>query len=1029
MRSVKTPPRLLPDLRNAKTVLAAFYLPLVLLGLSIWTASGQETSSLNGGHWKLAPQSDVPAPGEQISATGFSTASWLAAQVPGTVFGSYVLAGKEKDPNFGDNIYQVDVLKYDRNFWYRADFSVPQAYQGRRIWLNLDAVNRDADVYVNGNKVGSMHGFLQRGRFDVTRLVKVGGKNSLAVLDYVPVLAGKDDVEMRKVIDEEQKTSARRPVFISKENYSSPAFICSRGWDWMPPVPGLEMGIYKDVYLTTTQDVTLNDPWIRTEKLGPGSADISVQTDLQNLSSTDVQGTLEGEINPGKIAFSQPVTVKSGTTQTVTLTSATVTALHIANPRLWWPNGYGDPNLYTMKVTFRTGSAISDQKTVPFGIRKYTYDTDNKTLHFHINGVQVYPKGGSWGMAEYLLRCTARDYDTKVRFHREMNFNIIRNWMGMTPDEAFYAACDKYGIMVWDELWLNSMGGKPRDLPVFSDNAIEKIKQFRNHACIALWCGDNEGTPFEPLNSWLRDTVQTYDAGDRYYQPRSNAGNLSGSGPWGNLDLKNYFTGVGLERFKGVPFGNRSEIGMATFPNLDSFKKFIPEANLWPNNEMWNKHFFGRFAGHANPSGYFADVNHRYGRAKGIEDFCRNAQLLNIETMKAMFEGFLDHSDKDSAAVIIWMSMSAYPSMVWQTFDYYYDLNGAYWGAKSACEPVHIYWNENDDRIRVVNTTGKPVEGLTAEARIYNLDGSQKYARKSGVITSKPDAVADCFTLAYPEDLTAVHFIRLRLTNRSGALISENFYWRGVQDLNFKALNSLKKVALGLTSQTSHEQGESVVTATVTNPANSQTVAFAIRPLLVKPSTGGQILPTIISDGYFSLLPGESRQITFRYDPALAGGETPEVRLECYNNFTREKAPPILPGDLAQNKKVTASSDNREADGPDAVVDGDLTTRWLSNAKTDPQWIMIDLGSSQKINRVKLLWEKSYAKSYALQVSDDALTWKDIYQTTTSKGGTEDLANLNGRGRYIRLNATERASRYGYSLYEFEVFGPDQPAH
>ncbi len=1014
----------------AKKVLIGFYLPFVFLLLSIWTASGQENSIslLSGGSWKLAPQSDVPDSGEQISAAGFSTASWLAAQVPGTVFGSYVLAGKEKDPNFGDNIYQVDVLKYDRNFWYRTDFSVPQAYRGRRIWLNFDAVNRDADVYVNGNKVGSMHGFLQRGRFDVTRLVKAGEKNALAVLDYLPVLAGKDDADTRKEIEEEQKARPG-PVFVSKENYSSPAFICSRGWDWMPPVPGVEMGIYKDVYLSSTQDVTLNDPWIRTEKLSSGSADISVQTDLQNLSSADVQGILEGEINPGKVVFSQPVTVKSGTTQTVTLTSAIVPALHMVNPRLWWPNGYGDPNLYTMKVTFKTRSLISDQKTITFGIRKYTYDTEDKTLHFYINGVRVYPKGGSWGMAEYLLRCTAKDYDTKIRFHREMNFNIIRNWMGMTPDDAFYAACDKYGMMVWDEFWLNSLGGKPQDLSVFHDNAIEKVKQFRNHACILLWCGDNEGTPTEPLNGWLRDAVQTYDGGDRYYQPQSNRGNLSGSGPWGNLDLKNYFTGVGLERIKGIPFGNRSEIGMATFPNLDSFKKFIPEENLWPNNEMWNKHFFGRFAGHASPSGYFADVNHRYGRAKGIEDFCRNAQLLNVETMKAMFEGFLDHSDKDSAGVIIWMSMSAYPSMVWQTFDYYYDLNGAYWGAKSACEPVHIYWNENDDRIRVVNTTGKPVDGLTAEAWIYNLDGSQKYERKSGLIESKPDAVADCFTLTYPEGLTPVHFIRLRLTNRSGSLISENFYWRGTQDLNFKALNSLKKVELGLTSQTSQEQGESVVTATVKNPGNSQTVAFAIRPLLIKPSTGGQILPVIISDGYFSLLPGESRQITFRYDPALAGSETPQVRLECYNNVTREPNPPVLPGDLAQNKKVTASSDNREGDGPDAVVDGDLTTRWLSDAKTDSQWIMIDLGSSQKINRVKLLWEKSYAKSYALQVSDDGLTWTDIYQTSTGKGGTEDLANLSGRGRYVQLNATERVTRYGYSLYEFEIFGPDQPAN
>ena len=229
--SLKTTSLLWPELRNAKRVLTGFYLPFVFLVLSIWTASGQENSIsfLSGGSWKLAPQSDVPESGEQISATGFSTASWLAAQVPGTVFGSYVLAGKEKDPNFGDNIYQVDVLKYDRNFWYRTDFSVPDAYRGRRIWLNLDAVNRDADVYVNGNKVGSMHGFLQRGRFDVTRLVKVGEKNTLAVLDYVPVLVGKDDAEMRTEIAEEQKTSLVRYSSARKTIAAPPLFAREAG--------------------------------------------------------------------------------------------------------------------------------------------------------------------------------------------------------------------------------------------------------------------------------------------------------------------------------------------------------------------------------------------------------------------------------------------------------------------------------------------------------------------------------------------------------------------------------------------------------------------------------------------------------------------------------------------------------------------------------------------------------------------------------------------------------------------------------
>jgi hypothetical protein len=199
--------------------------------------------------WKLAPQADVSESGEQISTPGYAAASWIDAQVPGTVFNSYVLAGKEKDPNFGDNVWEVDKTKYDRNFWYRTDFPVPSSYNTEHVWLNLDAVNRDADIYVNGKQVGSMHGFLQRGRFDLTHLVHAGASNSLAVLAHFPLVA-------------------------DHANSSTPSFICSKGWDWMARVPGLDMGIYKDVYLTHTGDVSLVDPWIRTVQ---ASSSVSVR--------------------------------------------------------------------------------------------------------------------------------------------------------------------------------------------------------------------------------------------------------------------------------------------------------------------------------------------------------------------------------------------------------------------------------------------------------------------------------------------------------------------------------------------------------------------------------------------------------------------------------------------------------------------------------------------------------------------------------------------------------------------------------
>jgi len=965
-----------------------------------------ETLSLDGSAWRIAPQAEIPAVGEQISTPGYKPLRWMTAQVPGTVFGAYVLAGREPEPTYADNAYKVDRAKYDRSFWYRTEFRVPAAYRAG-IWLNLAGVNRDADIYVNGKNVGAMHGFMQRGRFDLTPLVHFGSVNALAVLDYVP----------------------NQPPG-KGENYSSPAFICSVGWDWMPRVPGLNMGIYKGVYLSHTGPVSLANPWVRTDLPALTQANLSVQVEAANDSGAAASGTLSGLIEPGSIRFDQPVSLAAGETRTVTLSSETLAALRLKNPKLWWPNGYGSPNLYTCRLAFRIGGEVSDAKTVTFGIKKYTYDTNNHILHFHVNGVPVFPKGGSWGMSEFMLRCNAKDYDTKVRFHKELNFNMIRNWLGMTPDEAFYAACDKYGIMVWDEFWLNSStiyGFLPADVPLFKANAIDKIKTFRNHPCIALWCAENEATPPPQINDALRADVHLYDGDDRYYQENSHAVNLSGSGPWNALDPKQYFQGVPIGNGDPQPFGMRSEIGTATFTSFDSFKKFMPEANWWPYNEMWNQHFFGKSAANAGPDGYENALNRRYGPSRGIQEYCAKAQFLNLETMKALYEGWLDHSDKDASGVLIWMSQSAYPSFVWQTYDYYYDTTGAYWGAKTACEPLHVYWNRNDDRIRVVNTTGKDYDGLTAQAWIYNLDGTQKY-HKSIAVSSRFDAVADCFTLTYPDGLSATHFIKLRLTNKAGQVVSENFYWRGTTPLKYTALNDLKKVTLTVSSRLT-ERG--MMTASITNPAGSNTVAFAIRPKLVKPKTGEQVLPVFMNDGYFSLVPGETKHLTIRFDPADAGPLPPALVVECWNNArasfpaAKRDQPNGDKANLALFRPAAASSDEDSSGGPEAAVDDDPLTRWSSAWSADPQWLRVDLGKSRPIRRVKLVWEAAYAKSYQIQVSEDAVHWTDLYATTTGPGGTEDLTGLSGQGRYIRLYATQRATPYGYSLYAFEVYGPN----
>jgi hypothetical protein len=879
-----------------------------LVVLTIFTVSSRllaagvgEKVSLNNSPWKLAPQGDVKEAGEQLSIPGYVDYKWLTAHVPGTAFGDYVLAGLEPDPSFGENVWKlagkVERKKYDQNFWYRTEFTVPAEYfQSGRIWLNLDGVHRDGDIYVNGTKAGTMLGFFQRGRFDVTNLVKKAGKNTLAVLAHIM------EVPQAKGTDGKWNF-----------NVSSPSLLCSRGWDWMPRVPGLNTGIYKDVYLTHTEEISILDPWIRSDLPKPTEANLSIQTELKNSSASTVSGELVGEIDPGGIVFSKSVTVKPNETQTVVLNAADTSALRVTNPKLWWPNGYGDQNLYACHLEFHAGGIVSDQKTVTFGIKKYSYEVKNDILYFYINGTRLFLKGGSWGLPEYLMRNrTSADYDIRVRLHQEQNFNIIRNWMGSVPDEAFYAACDKYGIMVWDELWLNSHDGDPGDIPVYLANVVEKVKQFRNHPSIAFWVAENEGTPVPAVNEPLAAIIKKYDGDDRQYQPCSNSGNLSGSGPWTNFDPPVYFRGTfsfpGIEKPPGKkePYGMRSELGTAAFTSFDSFKKFMPKESWWPRNQTWDRHYFGPKARNAFPDNYQTKLGEHYGEPSDIEDFCRKAQLLNLETMKAMFEGWLDRSDKTAAGLIIWMSHPAYPCFVWQTYDYYYDTTGAYWGAKNACEPVHIFWNCNDNRIRVVNTTRQNVDNLKADLWIYNMDGTEK-VHQTAAINATCNAVADCFKLAAPADLSPTHFIKLRLTDAAGKVVSENFYWRGTTPLDYFGLSSLKPVKLVVTNPTTEvvADGMAKMAMDITNPANSGTVAFAIRPKLVKPGTGEQVLPVFMSDGYFSLMPGDTKHITVGYNPANVGGEKPELELECWNNFPHPI--PTKPASLPTpaNKPVT----------------------------------------------------------------------------------------------------------------------------
>jgi len=479
--------------------------------------------------WQVAPQADVPhSEGDRVSTVGFKLKNAIEGVVPGTVFTAYVNAGKEKDPNYGTYILEADEAFYNRPFWYRTEFQLQKRNAGERVWLCFDNTNRYADVWVNGQKVSGtkdskrdISGHMLRSRFDITDIVAKKGKNAVAVLIY----------------DADQKKSRHAKGDFA--NACSPTYLSAAGWDWMPYVPGRMAGITGHVRIEMTGGISMSNIWVRSQLPTLSHADLSVQTTLHNTTGCVKEVLLSGIIQPGNISFAKKITMNSSDT-TVTVTPNDCPSLSLDNPQLWWPNGYGEQNLYT--CTLKAND--DDVRSATFGIKRYEYAyIYNKVLqpvlYFYINGRRLMLKGGSWGMAEYMQRCDSAEYDKKVRLHKDLNYNMIRCWTGCVTDDAFYESCDRYGIMVWDDFWLHSGEGHPAEIEAFKANALDKVLRLRNHPCIALWCGANESRPLKEIDDFLRATVAKEDG--RLYKSSSNQDGLSGSSPWTNRPPRFHF--------------------------------------------------------------------------------------------------------------------------------------------------------------------------------------------------------------------------------------------------------------------------------------------------------------------------------------------------------------------------------------------------------------------------------------------------------------------------------------------------------
>ena len=822
-------------------------------------AASKGEMNLSGGNWKLQRASEVTASGEEISTPGFKPENWIVATVPGTVLSSYKNIGAIADPNYADNQLQVSESFFWSNFWYRDEFEVPEGFKQDRLFLNFDGINWKADVFLNGKKLGRIEGAFMRGKFDVTDLV-VPGKNVVAV----EIIRNN---HIGAIKEKNKQSTDFNGGILGADN---PTFHATIGWDWIPTVRGRNIGIWNDVFLTSTGKVTVADPLVTSVLPLPDttSATLTAEVIVKNHDANTVNGTLEGKV--GDVTFQKPVSLAAGEEKTVVVDVKDFPQLKMENPRLWWPKGYGAPNLYDANFTFKADDKVSDTKDFKVGIRQMTFNEDNHILSLFINGRRFIGRGGNWGFGESNLNYRGREYDIAVAYHADMNFTMMRNWVGMIGDEELYEACDRHGIMIWQDFWLANPadGPDPYYPEMFIANAEDYVKCIRSHASIGLYCGRNEGFPPEQIDKALRRIIKE-DHPDIHYISSSADDVVSGHGPYRMLPAKEYFTlKTGNDKF-------HSERGMPNVMTYESMLRTFSPKGIWPQDDEWGMHDYTR-EGAQGCTSFNEIIAKGYGEPQSAKEFACLAQWVNYDGHRSLFES----RSQNRKGLLMWMSHSCWPSMVWQTYDYYFEPTAAYFAIKKASEPLHIQWNPATDEVEVVNYSAGTHKGLTAKVQVLNMDASVAW-EKEATVDSNEDTTDKCIKLEFPENLSKVHFIKMTLVE-DGKVISDNFYHRSLEENNYQDLQKLPKVALqSATTVDKNADGTWSAVSVIEN--KTSTPALMIRLNVVGGKDGQQILPVFYSDNYFSLLPGEKKEVRMNWKDEDARGNEGKVVISGYN--------------------------------------------------------------------------------------------------------------------------------------------------
>ncbi len=796
--------------------------------------------------------------------------NWYPAQVPGVVQSDLMRNDIIPDPFVGMNERAVQWV--DKEDWvYETTFELgTELLEHDNLRLVFEGLDTYADVYLNDVKVIVADNMFRCWRTGCKDLL-LPGENTLRVCFHSPI---KRDLPKFMALDYEYPALNDQSENGGILNYKVSVFArkagYNYGWDWGPRL--VTMGIWRPVYLEYWNTMRLEDVHISTSEVSERSARIEVEIELDSLRSCLGRFQISNATS-GLIYAERPVTITRGSNRFNQ-------AFILKNPRLWWSNGLGSPTLYDFKVTVAVDGRVYDSRTVPVGIRSIRLVTDRdmngrgSSFYFELNGEPVFMKGANYIPNDsFMPRVSKERYRDVVARAVDANMNMLRVWGGgIYEDDYFYELCDRNGILIWQD-FMFACSLYPCDDQMAANiraEAVDNVKRLRNHACIALWCGNNEmnegwhcwgwkqrftklGLADKVLGEYNRVFLDILPSVVKEYDPKTD---YRSSSPYSDLypserndlsgDRHNWDVWHGQAPFavyeQAVP-RFMSEYGFQSFPQLSTVKRYNPDEKHWDiESDVMLAH-------QRHPRGnelirIYMERNYR--EPKDFESFLYMSQLLQADGMRLAIEAHRRNMPY-CMGTLYWQHNDCWPVASWSTSDYYGNWKAAHYRVRAGFEDVIVSLTRADDRLQLylVSDLRQPLSGMI-NLRMLDLSGNLLRERfeKVGLGANTANRVLD---IDYYDFIAsnAPENVVLHTTFESGDI--------RVQSVNFLA--PLRQVDLPPASlQTDISAFNGGFSICVSSDLFARGVYLSV----------DHEKPLFFSDNYFDLLPGEKKIVVVR---------------------------------------------------------------------------------------------------------------------------------------------------------------------